>query len=94
VEWFTVNRTTGDRTLVNATGGILAYTSAIAAPSIQLLSASTVNGAYSAVASAVVDSGAKTITTPVAADTAFYRVSGGTPTSIQISGNNVVIRYQ
>ena len=94
VEWFTVNRTTGDRTLVNATGGIPAYTSAIAAPSIQLLSASTVNGAYSVVASAVVDSGAKTITTPVAADTAFYRVSGGTPTSIQVSNNNVVIRYQ
>lgn len=94
VEWFTVNRTTGDRTLVNATGGIPAYTSAIAAPSIQLLSAATVNGTYSAVASAIVDSGAKTITTPVAADTAFYRVSGGKPTSIQVSGNNVVIRYQ
>ncbi len=94
VEWFTVNRTTGEKTLVNATGGVRAYTSATAAPAVQLLSSATVDGTYAAVPSAAVDSGTKTITTPVSADTAFYRVSGGTPTSIQVSNNNVVIRYQ
>jgi hypothetical protein len=94
VEWFTVNRSTGDRTLVNATGGVAAYTSGVAAPTVQLLSATTVNGAFSAVANAVLDAGAKTLTAPLGGDTAFYRVSGGTPASIQIVGGNVVIRYQ
>jgi hypothetical protein len=94
VEWFTVNRPSGDRTLVNATGGIAAYTSAVAAPAVQLLSAATVNGAFSAVGNAVLDAGAKTLTAPLGGDTAFYRVSGGTPASIEIVGGNVVIRYQ
>jgi hypothetical protein len=66
----------------------------VAAPAVQLLSAATVNGAFSAVANAVLDAGAKTLTAPLGGDTAFYRVSGGTPTNIQIVGGNVVIRYQ
>jgi hypothetical protein len=94
VEWFTVNRTTGDRTLVNATGGIPAYTSALAAPSIQLLSASTVNGAYSVVGDAVVLTADKSIIAVPSGETRFYRISGATPTGIRMDGGNVVIRYQ
>jgi hypothetical protein len=94
VEWFTVNRATGEKTLVNATGGVMAFTSAVAAPTVQLLSGVAVGGNYAVVTNATVDATAKTITAPLVGDTAFYRVSGGTPTRIEIVGGNVVIRYQ
>jgi hypothetical protein len=94
VEWFTVNRTTGEKTLVNATGGVAAYTSAVAAPAVQLVSSATVAGTYSPVANAVVDTNARTLTAPLGGDTAFYRVVGGTPTSVRIVGANVVVSYQ
>ncbi len=94
VEWFTVNRTSGDRTLINAAGGVAAYTSAVAAPAIQLLSSATVDGAYVAVANASVDAGAKKITVALPENTVFYRVSGGTPVGIEVNGSTVVVRFQ
>ena len=94
VEWFTVNQATGEKILVNATGGIAAYTSAIAAPPVQLLASPSLDGTFANAANATVDLGTKTITAPLSGDAAFYRVSGGTPTSIQLTGGTVVIRYQ
>ncbi|MFM7101378.1 MAG: hypothetical protein ACKO3N_09420, partial [Verrucomicrobiota bacterium] len=67
---------------------------ATVAPAVQLLSSSTLGGAYSAVAGAVVDAAAKTITVPSPAGTTFYRVSGTSGNvSISVSGANVTIKY-
>ena len=97
VEWFTVNRTTGDRTLVNAPGGIVSHTSASAAATFHLLSSGTVAGTYLAVAGETVNSTAKTITAPLGGATAFFRVASETVvliTQIELVGGNVVIHYQ
>ncbi len=98
VEWFTVDPVTGNRTLINADGGIKAYTSAQApAPSVQLVGAPSPDGAYSAVAGAVVDTVTKTITVRRPTDTRFFRVSGGSATTlsgIQLVGENLVISYR
>ncbi|MBN8247019.1 MAG: hypothetical protein J0L84_06200, partial [Verrucomicrobia bacterium] len=59
VEWFTVDRATGVRTLVNAAGGVASYTSAIVPAGVQALGSSTLGGPYLAVTGAVVDSQAK-----------------------------------
>ncbi|MFM7556332.1 MAG: hypothetical protein ACKPAH_13685, partial [Verrucomicrobiota bacterium] len=74
VEWFTVDPSTGKRTLVNADGGIRAYTSAQApVASVQLLGSATLDGAYSAVAGATVDTVSKTLSLTRPADTRFFR---------------------
>lgn len=97
VEWFTVNRTTGERTLVNAPGGIAAYTSASSAPT--LLGSETLAGQFQALLGYQLDPAAKTFTVPVsgAFGTYFYRVQADGPVSItQVKriGGNVVITYQ
>ena len=98
VEWFTVDPSTGKRTLVNADGGIKAYTSAQApVVTVQLVGASSPNGTYAAVAGAVVDTGAKTITVDRPSDTWFFRVSGASALSlsgIQLVGDKLVITYR
>ncbi|HTH46241.1 MAG TPA: hypothetical protein VMB21_01895, partial [Candidatus Limnocylindria bacterium] len=97
VEWFTVNRTTGDRTLVNAAGGLAAYTSAASGPS--LLGAETLAGQFVVLSGTQVDPAAKTITVPVsvASDSYFFRVQSDVPvtiTQVKRIGGNVVITYQ
>ena len=98
VEWFTVDPATGKRTLINADGGIKAYTSAQApVVAVQLVGSASLDGAYTAVAGAVVDAAAKTITVARPADTRFFRVSGAstlTVTGIRLDGGNVVISYR
>ena len=98
VEWCTVDPATGKRTLVNADGGIKAYTSAQApVASVQLLGAVTVDGAYSAVAGAVVDAASKSITVSRPADTRFFRISGPVGLAIagiRLVGEQVVITYR
>ncbi len=97
VEWFTVDTTTGDRTLVNATGGIRAFTTATPPVQVVLQGASTLNGSFTAVAGAQVDTAAKTATVPVPTGAAFYRLSGATAltiTGIRVEGANLVISYR
>jgi hypothetical protein len=98
VEWFTVNRATGERTLVNATGGVAAYTSARTAPALVLLGASSITEPFLPVAGASADTVAKTFTVPVISGTpsAFYRISAATAVSISSVvrvGGNLVIHY-
>jgi len=63
--------------------------------SVELVGSATVNGTYSSVAGATVDTGAKTITVARSAATYFYRVKGiSSSVSINASGANLVIKYQ
>jgi len=98
VEWFTVDPVTGNRTLINADGGIKAYTTAQApVASVQLVGASSPDGTYATVAGAVVDPVAKTITVARPADTRFFRVSGGsvlTISAIRLLGDHLEISYR
>jgi len=98
VEWFTVDPVTGNRTLINADGGIKAYTTAQApVASVQLVAASSPDGTYATVADAVVDPVAKTITVTRPADTRFFRVSGGsvlTISAIRLLGDHLEISYR
>jgi len=84
-EWFWVNRTNGVRTLVVPT------------VPIQLLSSATVGGTYTVEASAVINTGTKTVTVARSGSARYYRLSASTAlniTSITLSGNNVVLIYQ
>ncbi|MBI2924181.1 MAG: hypothetical protein HYY24_00570 [Verrucomicrobia bacterium] len=62
---------------------------------IELVGSATVSGTYSSVSGATVDSGAKTITVARPAAATFYRVKGvSSRISINLSGGNLVIKYQ
>ena len=97
VEWFTEDRATGARTLVNDTGGIRAFATVEAvAPSIVLESAPVLGGAFASEPGAVVDSAAMTVRVPAGSgDVRFYRLKGAsTIDSITLEGGNVVLRYR
>ena len=98
VEWFTVDPTTGKRTLINADGGIKAYTSAQApVVAVQVLGSASLSGTYAALAGAVVDSSAKTITIARPSETQFFKISGGsslTISGVRLVGETVVISYR
>ena len=97
VELFTVDRSSGVRTLVNAAGGIKAYTSAVAAASVEAVGSATLNGSYTAIAGAVVDTQARTVTVPASGSVQFLRLSSASPvtvTGVSLSGGSLVIRYQ
>jgi len=96
VEWFTVNPTTGTRTLVNTTGSVASYVS-ITAPTLTVESADTVAGAYTAEAGAQVNNTAKTVTLTRSAASRFYRIKNDTVVhikSIQLTSNTVVLSYE
>ena len=96
VEWFTVNRSTGDRTLVNTTGSVASYLS-ITAPALTVESADSVSGAYTAEAGAQVNSTAKTITLTRSAASRFYRIRNDTVLhikGIQLTATTVVLSYE
>jgi len=100
VELFSVDRTTGEKTLINNPGtasAIKAFTS-VSAPSIGLESAAALGaGGFSPENGATIDTVAKTITVVQSGSQRFYRVRAPTALlikSIQISGNNVVLTYQ
>jgi len=87
LEWYWVNRTNGDKTLV--------------APSppaaVQLLSATAVNGPYSVDPSAVIDTVNRTVTVAKSGSAQFYRLSASSAlsiTNVTVSGGNVVLKYQ
>ena len=97
VEWFTEDRATGARTLVNDAGGIRAWASVEAvAPSIVLESAPALGGAFTAEATAIVDANAKTVRVAVGPGNArFFRLKGASNIdSIAIESGNVVLRYR
>jgi len=98
VEWFTADPATGKRTLINADGGIKAYTSAQApVAGVQLVASATLDGVYAAVVGAVVDSTAKKITLARPTETRFFKVSGpasSTISGVQLAGDTVVITYR
>ena len=96
VEWFTVNPTTGDRTLVNTTGSVASYVS-IATPTVTVESADTVAGAYVAEAGAQINDATKTVTLTRSAASRFYRIKTDAVVhikGIQLTANTVVLTYE
>jgi hypothetical protein len=98
VEWFAVNRTTGERTLIDdpqQTTSIKAYRG-VTAPTMKLVVASSVNGTYQVDANAVFDTANRTVTTQRPSDARFYQLLSDKAekiTYIRISGNTVVLKY-
>jgi hypothetical protein len=98
-EWFSVNRATGERTLINDSsvpGAIKAFVS-VAAPQLLVESAAAVTGPYTTEASAVVNSGARSISVDLPGSTRFYRLRSGSAqriTRIQIAGNKLSLTYE
>jgi hypothetical protein len=100
VELFSVNRTTGAKTLINdpgTTSAIKAFTS-VNAPAIILESASAlIAGGFATESGATIDTGTKTITVARSGNQRFYRLRGPTAPlikTIQVGGNNAVLTYQ
>ena len=96
VEWFTVNPVSGDRTLVNASGGIAAFLE-ITAPAITLQSTAQVGVAFTPEGGAMIDPATKTITVAQSGETRLYRLSGAVGLqllTVKINGNQVVITYK
>ena len=99
-EWFSVNPTTGERTLLNdaaAAGSIKAWSAVdIVAPSITLESAAKVNGPYTPV-TATLNLASKTATLPLTGESQFFRLKGASPLKFKgtaIQGANVVLSWQ
>ena len=96
-EWYSVDLTTGDRTLINdpeKENSIKAYKTVV---SLTLQSSPAVGGPYADDLTAVIDSGAKQVTVPKNGNTRFYRLRSGTAvqiTRVEIVGNNVVLHYE
>jgi hypothetical protein len=96
VEWFSVDRSTGDRTLLNATGGIVAY-AALTAPSISLQSTAGTAVAFATDAGATIDANTKTITVARTGENRLYRLVGPTGLkllTVKVSPNTVTLTYQ
>jgi hypothetical protein len=100
VEWFSADFTPAvARTLINdpaSAGAIQAYLD-VTAPAVVLQSTAVLGTPFADETSAVVDSGAKTVTVPAAGDVRFYRISGASAVtfrSIQLQGANVVLTYE
>ena len=97
VELFTVNPTTGDRTLVNDTNSataIKAYRDLGAAPAVVVQSSEVVQGPYSNDVAAIVDPTAQTITIPIGTTNRFYRLQGNVRlNNSRLSGANLVFDY-
>ena len=82
LEWYWVNRTTGERDLVKP---------------LVLESAATVAGPYSADLTALIDPGAKTVTVARSGNARFYRLRSSTALAISrtaLQGNNILLTYQ
>ena len=98
-EWFSVDRETGEFTLINdpsVEGSIKAYIS-ISEPALAVEVALTVEGDYSTDETAIINTASKTITIPLASGNRFYRLRGTTATEIlesEISSGNLVLTYE
>jgi hypothetical protein len=99
VEWFTEDRSTGVRTLVNGVGGVRAFATVEAvAPSITLQSTDVLGSTFGNEAAAVIDTVAKTVRITLGTSPArFYRLLGASELaidSIVIEGETVVLKYR
>lgn len=98
-EFASVNRTTGDRTLINdpdAPNAIRAFTS-LATPSIEVLVSTTLDGTPAPDASVIIDTNARRITVPSTGTQRFVLLRSLIPqriTSSTISENSVVFTYE
>lgn len=98
-QWYSVNRATGERLLINdpnSPNAIQAFLSA-AAPTLRVQSSTHVDGGYADDATAVVDANNKKITIPVNGPQRFYRLVGASAlriTTTVVQGGNVVLTYQ
>jgi hypothetical protein len=98
VEWFTVNRTSGERTLVNADapGAVRAFTSALQ-PQLKLQAAEAVTGPYADDPAATINEQTRTITTTASGATRFYRLVGGAELrfkTVSVQGTLVTLTYE
>ncbi len=99
-EWFSVDLNSGERTLLNDAGSaraIKAYVDVAAEPELKLQSTARLGDPFTDDASAVINTGAGTITVPVSGPARFYRLQAGRAyriTSIQLQGANLVLRYE
>ncbi len=99
-EWFAVDLATGDRILINDASvakAIKAYRNVAAEPELTLQYTSRIGTAFADDPSAVINTGSKTITTPVTGDARFYRLRGGQAYALKsprVQGGNLVIEYQ
>ncbi len=99
IEWFAVNRATGERTLINdpaQPAAIKAYVQATRA-ALKLESAAAVSGPYAEDTSAVINESARTVTVSLSGDARFYRLVGAQAhriTRTQLQGANLVLTYE
>jgi hypothetical protein len=99
-EWFSVDLDTGERTLINdaaASKAVKAYVDVAAEPEIKLQSTARLGEPFADDESAVINTGAKTITVPVSGPTRFYRLRGGQAyriKTIQLQGANLMLSYE
>jgi len=99
-EWFAVDLTTGERTLINdpaSSKAIKAYRSVAAEPELVVQSTPRIGTAFADDATAVINTGAKTITAPMSGEARFFRLRGGQAYTLKnprIQGANLVMEYQ
>jgi len=96
IEWYSVNRTTGTPTLLNATGGIPAYAT-LTAPSIVLQSTASAGVAFATDAGATINTATKTITVARNGESRLYRLIGPAGLkllTVSVSGNTVTLTYE
>lgn len=91
-EFFSEDRTTGVRTLLNGAGGFPVY-SAVTAPAARLLASETLAGPFVEAAGVTVDETAGTFSVALSGNTRFFSAEPGI-TSIRIQGDTVVISYR
>jgi hypothetical protein len=94
-EWFSVNRSTGDRTLINDPSSQNSIKAYVAVTQVTLQSSLEVTGPFTDDASAVLDLAQSKFTLPASGERRFYRVKAPTPQKIdiQVSGGNVTIHF-
>ena len=87
-EWYSVNLTTGERTLINdaAAGSIKAWSEIdLVAAEISVESSASVSGGYAPDTAATVNISTKTATVPVGAGSRFFRLKSASPLTIKSS---------
>jgi hypothetical protein len=87
-EWYSVNLTTGERTLINdaAAGSIKAWSEIdLVAAEISVESSASVSGGYAPDTAATVNTSTKTATVPVGAGSRFFRLKSASPLTIKSS---------
>lgn len=100
VEWFSVDPTSGERTLINdpnSANAVKAYVSAPDLPQLQVLSAVRITDAFVPEPSAAIDTTARTITIPMSGPVRFYLLQNGgidpQNVKVRVAGLNLVISY-